>query len=187
MAAFMGRPLGLHTEECAFRRRYVIHLLIIRSYDVELPLEVDDEYWHCGFTQPPDQPSLLSYLGCLARLCEVITLVERIHRIVPNCTSQILGEALRRLYASNKSKELMGLRGPEWEQRAVAELDSAMNDWLGSVPPHRAAKKYTSAHLCTEYSLQYAGIQRHLRVPFLTSQRHCMPRITTFRSRSALS
>ncbi|KAJ7695986.1 fungal-specific transcription factor domain-containing protein [Mycena rosella] len=102
MTGFTGRPAGIRTEDC----------------DVELPIEVDDEYWEHGFTQPAGKPSLLSYFVCHVRLCE------------------ILGDALRRLYSSNKSKVLMGWSGPEWEQRAVAELDSAMNDWLNTVPAH---------------------------------------------------
>ncbi|KAJ7709658.1 fungal-specific transcription factor domain-containing protein [Mycena rosella] len=101
-SCFTGRPAGIPAED----------------YDVELPFEVDDEYWEHGFTQPAGKPSLLSYFVCNIRLCE------------------ILGDALRRLYSSSKSKVLMGWTGPEWEQRAVAELDSAMNDWLYIVPPH---------------------------------------------------
>lgn len=31
----------------------------------------------------------------------------------------------------------MGLVGSDWEQRAVAELDSAMNEFLGGLPDHR--------------------------------------------------
>jgi hypothetical protein len=42
------------------------------SYDVELPLEVDDEYWSRGFVQPLGKPSQLSYFVCRSRLCEVI-------------------------------------------------------------------------------------------------------------------
>jgi hypothetical protein len=53
---------------------------------------------------------MLTYFVCHIRLCE------------------ILGSTLRRLYASNKSRMLMGLIGNDWEQRAVAELDSAMNE-----------------------------------------------------------
>jgi hypothetical protein len=41
-------------------------------YDVELPLEVDDEYWDSGFTQPPEKPSQLSFFACHIRLCEVV-------------------------------------------------------------------------------------------------------------------
>ncbi|KAJ6512079.1 hypothetical protein C8R47DRAFT_1093427, partial [Mycena vitilis] len=45
-AVFLGRPLGLHVEE----------------YDVELPLEVDDEYWD-QFKQPPGKPSQVLFYG----------------------------------------------------------------------------------------------------------------------------
>ncbi|KAJ7147910.1 fungal-specific transcription factor domain-containing protein [Mycena crocata] len=136
ICSFLGRPSAIHVED----------------YDVDPPLEVDDEYWQWeesqpaqaeaseraegtqasarpegtqASTQPPDwqpwtqpegKPSLLSYFVQHIRLCE------------------ILGAALRRLYASNKSKRLMGWVGREWEQRAVADLDSAMNEWVGKVP-----------------------------------------------------
>ncbi|KAJ7178398.1 fungal-specific transcription factor domain-containing protein [Mycena crocata] len=107
VCSFLGRPSAIHVED----------------YDVELPLEVDDETWdhpdpEQAFKQPPGKPSLLTYFVCHIRLCE------------------ILGSTLRRLYASNKSRMLMGLVGKDWEQRAVAELDSAMNEFLGSLPEH---------------------------------------------------
>jgi hypothetical protein len=52
---------------------------------------------------------------------------------------QIWGDAIRRLYASKKSKILMGWDGSEWEQRTVANFDSTMNDFLDSIPPHRTS------------------------------------------------
>jgi hypothetical protein len=45
--------------------------LITASYDVEPPLEVDDEYWDDGFTQPPGKPSQLSFFICHLQLVEV--------------------------------------------------------------------------------------------------------------------
>ena len=39
-------------------------------------------------------------------------------------------------YAINKSKILFGYVGPNWEQHIVAELDSALNKWVDSVPDH---------------------------------------------------
>ncbi|KAJ6508264.1 fungal-specific transcription factor domain-containing protein [Mycena sanguinolenta] len=101
-SVFLGRPMGLHVEE----------------YDVEFPLEVDDEYWDKGFMQPAGRPSQLSYFVCYVQLCE------------------ILGDAVRRLYGSKKAKILMGWDGQEWEQRAVAELDSTMNRFLDLIPSH---------------------------------------------------
>ncbi|KAF8210525.1 fungal-specific transcription factor domain-containing protein [Mycena galopus ATCC 62051] len=107
VCSFLGRPSAIHVED----------------YDVELPIEVDDEYWdhpdpEQRFKQPPGKPSVITFFVCHIRLCE------------------ILGSTLRRLYASNKSRVLMGLVGTDWEQRAVSELDSAMNDFLRGLPDH---------------------------------------------------
>ncbi|KAJ7254317.1 fungal-specific transcription factor domain-containing protein, partial [Mycena haematopus] len=104
LGAFLGRPMALHPEE----------------YDVEPPLDVDDEYWDLdqGFSQPPGKPSQLSYF---------------IHNIR---VYEIMGDVMRRLYGSKKSKLLMGWDGPDWEPRTVAELDSAVNNVLDSIPPH---------------------------------------------------
>ncbi|KAJ7505475.1 fungal-specific transcription factor domain-containing protein [Mycena galericulata] len=101
---------------CAFSGRPPA--LHVEDYDVVPPQEVDDEFWEEGFTQPLGKPSRLSFFVHIIRLYE------------------ILGDALRRLYASTKWKVVMGWIGPEWEQATVAELDSAMNDFLDSVPPH---------------------------------------------------
>ncbi|KAF7337009.1 Fungal-trans domain-containing protein [Mycena venus] len=88
------------------------------TYEVEPPLEVDDEYWDRGFIQPLDKPSQLSYFKYHLRLFEV------------------LGDVMRRLYGSKKAKLVMGWDGPQWEQRTVAEFDSIMNNFLESIPPH---------------------------------------------------
>ncbi|KAF7336885.1 Fungal-trans domain-containing protein [Mycena venus] len=101
-ATFFGRPTSFHAEE----------------YDVELPLEIDDEYWDRGAAQPLGKPSELSYFVCYIRV------------------SEILGDAIRRLYGSKKAKAFMGWDGPDWEQQTVAELDSKMNHFLDSIPPH---------------------------------------------------
>jgi hypothetical protein len=69
---FAGRPMSLHAEECEFFCPDLLLLLTVGSYDVELPLEVDDAYWDQEFTQPPGRPSQLSYFVCHLRLCEVI-------------------------------------------------------------------------------------------------------------------
>ncbi|KAJ7903353.1 fungal-specific transcription factor domain-containing protein [Mycena olivaceomarginata] len=88
------------------------------EYDAEPPLEVDDDYWDQGFTQPLGKPSQLSYFVCELRLCE------------------ISADAMRRLYALKKSKRLMGWDSVEWEQRTVAHFDSIMNNFLDSIPLH---------------------------------------------------
>ncbi|KAJ6451945.1 fungal-specific transcription factor domain-containing protein [Mycena sanguinolenta] len=104
LGSFLGRSIALHPEE----------------YDVEPPLEVDDEYWDQdqGFSQPPGKPSQLSYFVHNVRIYE------------------IMGDVMRRLYGSKKSKVMVGWDGPEWEPRTVAELDSAVNKALDSIPAH---------------------------------------------------
>ncbi|KAJ7175407.1 fungal-specific transcription factor domain-containing protein [Mycena filopes] len=90
----------------------------LADYDVDLPLEVDDEYWDRGFVQPLGKPSVGSYFVYHARLCE------------------ILGDTMRWLYGSKKMKLHLGYNGLDWEHRIVAELDSTMNGFSDSLPPH---------------------------------------------------
>ncbi|KAH8105131.1 fungal-specific transcription factor domain-containing protein [Cristinia sonorae] len=108
------------------------------DFDLDLPVECDDEYWVISahpngqrefelvdFKHPPGKPSKISYFNYFLRL------------------DQILAFALRTVYSINKSKTLLGFVGTQWEQRIVAELDSALNKWIDSVPdflrwdPHR--------------------------------------------------
>jgi hypothetical protein len=43
-------------------------------------------------------------------------------------------------YSIRKSKTLLGLVGPEAEQKIVSSLDSSLNEWVDSVPDHRASR-----------------------------------------------
>ncbi|KAJ7647922.1 fungal-specific transcription factor domain-containing protein [Roridomyces roridus] len=92
----------------------VMHL---DDFDVDPPLEVDDEYWDHGFVQPPGKPSMLSFFAHFIELFK------------------ILGKALGRLYSSKFSKSRRGLT-VERETEMVAELDSAMNSFLETLPSH---------------------------------------------------
>ncbi|KAJ7627488.1 fungal-specific transcription factor domain-containing protein [Roridomyces roridus] len=91
----------------------------VDEYDVGAPLQVDDEYWEIGsgFQQPAGRPSVLAFFAHMVRLFE------------------ILSKALRRLYASKTQKARMGWNVEE-EMDTVAELDSAMNTFLDSLPDH---------------------------------------------------
>ncbi|KAF8339841.1 fungal-specific transcription factor domain-containing protein [Cantharellus anzutake] len=91
------------------------------DFDLDFPVEVDDEYWiddEHGPQQPEGIPPNMSYFNAALRL------------------GQILAFALRTIYTINKSKVLLGFVGPQWEQYIVAELDSAMNKWIDSLPDH---------------------------------------------------
>ncbi|KAF8492551.1 fungal-specific transcription factor domain-containing protein [Russula emetica] len=108
MSASFGRPCAIQEED----------------FDVDLPMEIDDEYWENehepdqAFKQPAGKPSVLSYFVSLVKLI------------------QILAVALRTIYSINKSKIFLGFVGPHWEQQIVAELDSALNEWIDTVPGH---------------------------------------------------
>jgi len=56
---------------------------------------------------------------------------------------EILAFALRTLYSIKKSKLSFGLVGENWRQRTVAELDSAMNEWISSLPEHLRSESAT--------------------------------------------
>ncbi|TCD69092.1 hypothetical protein EIP91_008734 [Steccherinum ochraceum] len=155
----LGRPCAIQDED----------------FDVELPVECDDEYWELSdhsdpekahvkmvaFKQPPGKPSKITYFNCFLRL------------------NQILAFALRTVYSINKSKTLLGLVGKQWEQHIVAELDSALNKWIDSVPdhlrwdPHRENLLFLnqSAHLYAHYYQLQIAVHR----PFIPSPRKPSP------------
>jgi hypothetical protein len=90
------------------------------------------------------------------------------------------------VYASNKTRILLGWTGPDWEQRTVAELDSAMNDWLSSVPPHRM-ERYSVHSTENSVMFQCVGIHRVRPASFLISRQSSTPLTTTLRSWLVLS
>ncbi|KAI1785161.1 fungal-specific transcription factor domain-containing protein [Ganoderma leucocontextum] len=102
-----GRPCSIHDED----------------FDLALPTECDDEYWLTSegeplFKQPPGKPSKVTAFVCMIRL------------------GQMLAFAMRTIYATNKSRAQLGQSDEQWEQRIVADLDSALNKWADSLPSH---------------------------------------------------
>jgi hypothetical protein len=97
----------------------------MRSFDVDYPIECDDEYWKPNgdlgqaFQQPSGKPSVITAFVYQLKLCEILT------------------STLRTLFATKKSKIRSGLIGNEWEHRIVAELDSSLNKWKDSLPEAR--------------------------------------------------
>ncbi|KIK82329.1 hypothetical protein PAXRUDRAFT_153943 [Paxillus rubicundulus Ve08.2h10] len=107
MSSSLGRPCAIQDED----------------FDLDFPVECDDEYWEDpnpdqAFEQPPDKPSTMSFFTSYLKL------------------NHILAFALRTIYSINKSKVLLGFVGQQWEQHIVAELDSALNQWIDAVPEH---------------------------------------------------
>ncbi|KAK7457845.1 Gypsy retrotransposon integrase-like protein 1 [Stygiomarasmius scandens] len=97
----------------------------IQDFDLDPLVECDDEYWEPtdstqAFIQPEGIPSKISYWNSYLKLIE------------------ICGFALLTIYSVRKSElgSKMGIGDTEWYQKAVMELDSALNKWLDSVPEH---------------------------------------------------
>ncbi|KAJ6516703.1 fungal-specific transcription factor domain-containing protein [Mycena vitilis] len=127
-------------------------LLYPHSIDVDFPIECDEEYWpgeagvdspessaSCSdhttpasttedspekqktrkaWLQPLGIPSRLAFFNCFLRL------------------NNILGFGLKMLYALKKTKVLLAHRDAQWEEHLVAEMDSALNGWVDSIPSH---------------------------------------------------
>lgn len=107
LSSILGRPCALQDED----------------FDLDYPVDCDDEYWdhpdpEQSFKQPPGKPSKITFFIVYLKLL------------------QVLAFALRTIYSINKSKIILGFVGPKWEQHIVAELDSALNKWIDSVPDH---------------------------------------------------
>ncbi|KAL0576620.1 Gypsy retrotransposon integrase-like protein 1, partial [Marasmius crinis-equi] len=111
MSSFLGRPRATHTDD----------------FDLPPPIECDDEYWDIdnqasdqAFNQPPGEPSNISYWVSLLKLLDIV------------------GFTQRTIYAVRKTDlwTRAGMSGAEWNEKIVAELDSALNSWADTVPPH---------------------------------------------------
>jgi hypothetical protein len=151
MASGMGRPLMIQDED----------------FDLDEPLDVDDavlvEADRKGVApvQPDGQPSRFSaFISSL-----------KLH--------QIFGRTLRTIYAIGKAKAMRGFVGWQWDQFIVSELDSALNQWLNTVPPHLHfnpkepddATFLASARLYMEYYVAQIFVHR----PFVPSLKATSP------------
>ncbi|EAU83233.2 nuclear protein [Coprinopsis cinerea okayama7 len=102
-----GRPCSLQDEEL----------------DLELPVECDDEHWEhpdpqLRFKQPSDKPSVITAFNLMIRINEIIGII------------------LRTIYAVKNPLRFLKLDKKEWDQWIVTEVDSRLNTWLNSIPPH---------------------------------------------------
>lgn len=87
MSASFGRPCAIHEEEYVLATPtssyFHLNLQLYLSFDIDLPTEVDDEYWENehdpeqAFKQPPGKPSLLSYFVCFIKLNQILAIALR--------------------------------------------------------------------------------------------------------------
>ncbi|KAJ2927989.1 hypothetical protein H1R20_g9099, partial [Candolleomyces eurysporus] len=107
LAAMVGRPAAINASD----------------FDVEMPIDCDDEYWdhpnpELAFKQPPGVPSKVSYFCSLLKLFEI------------HCSSH------RAFFSVKRPDPPPGISDIEWDRITLANLDSAMNAWVDSVPQH---------------------------------------------------
>ncbi|KAJ7833497.1 fungal-specific transcription factor domain-containing protein [Mycena leptocephala] len=129
LSAHLGRPCTIQDED----------------FDLEFPIDCDDEYWEApdpaqAFQQPKGKPSLISAFIAYLRLCQVISFT------------------LRTIYSISKSKVLLGLSKSntgDLESRIVAELDSALNQWIDQLPDHL---RWNPTHENPEFFEQSAAL-----------------------------
>ncbi|KAL1742414.1 fungal-specific transcription factor domain-containing protein [Schizophyllum fasciatum] len=143
-AQSLGRPCATEPED----------------YDLELPVECDDEYWDHpdpsqAWKQPPGKPSLLS------------SFISKLHlsAIIPKC--------LRTIYPVNKTLN------SEEQQDVVAELDSSLNAWASSIPDHLRWNPEMEDELFLRQSVDlytvYYALQILVHKPFIPTPRKPSP------------
>ncbi|THU95530.1 hypothetical protein K435DRAFT_798087 [Dendrothele bispora CBS 962.96] len=94
------------------------------DYDLDLPVDCDDEYWpkeqldpDKSFKQPQDRPSLMA------------------HWLTGVNLAVIYRYGQRTLYAARRPQFIMGEESV-WKQKVASQLDSAMNKWAEKIPRH---------------------------------------------------
>ncbi|KAJ7647080.1 fungal-specific transcription factor domain-containing protein [Roridomyces roridus] len=122
------------------------------DFDLDLPIECDDAYWETSdpadaFKQPAGVPSLMTYMIFYLKLLD------------------ILAFAHKTLYSLKRSKK-RGAEADQWNQQVVAELDSAMNNWIDSLPDHLRWDPHREDFTFFQQSASlYAGYF-HVRIQF---------------------
>ncbi|KAG6845076.1 hypothetical protein H0H87_000980 [Tephrocybe sp. NHM501043] len=104
-------------------------VLQVDDHDVDLPIECDDDYWDhvnpsLAFKQPPHKPSEVAYFNSYIKLMD------------------ILAYAMRAIYSVKKP--LNGQNVAYLDQKIVMDLDSALNNWMDSVPDHQTNRRQRS-------------------------------------------
>jgi len=129
------------------------------SFDLDLPADCDDEYWTSmdggiPFRQPPGIPSSITFFNLSHRLDQIASFAMR--TIVSSLHDARIALTLGLKYSINRSKVLLGYVGPQWQQTIVAQLDSALNKWVDSIPDH-CKPFYSTPTTNSSFIFQCAG------------------------------
>ncbi|KAF7320557.1 hypothetical protein HMN09_00139700 [Mycena chlorophos] len=96
-------------------------VLQYEDFDIDLPIECDDEYWEHPthpFQQPRGKPSRITFFNTIMGLNHVLAL------------------SLKVIYSLGKYNSIFRAFNASWAESVVAELDSALNIWREKVPEH---------------------------------------------------
>ncbi|KAF7320548.1 Zn(2)-C6 fungal-type domain-containing protein [Mycena chlorophos] len=144
MSCGMGRPCMLQHED----------------FDVQMPIECDDEYWEHPihpFQQPPGLPCRVTFFNRLTEL------------------GNILAASSKLVYSLSKSKKVFLGYGDRWEETVVAELDSAMNTWKDGVPEHLRWDPHRANPIFFDQSAALHCVYYHIEIfihrPFIPMMR----------------
>ncbi|KAH8828351.1 hypothetical protein DL96DRAFT_1602800 [Flagelloscypha sp. PMI_526] len=133
-----GRPVALDEEH----------------FDIEYPIECDDEYWEVDFKQPEGKPSKVSMFNGLLRL------------------SEIQAHVLRTVYKTKKHRFSPVIAS---QQQFISSLDSAMNKWIETeVPRHLQLQPHNESWALPLFRQQsaylyvnYYALQLYIHKPFI--------------------
>ncbi|KAH7105237.1 fungal-specific transcription factor domain-containing protein [Auriculariales sp. MPI-PUGE-AT-0066] len=147
------------------------------DFDLDLPMPIDDEYWDLTDRvnyfplekpQPDDQPSSIAYFISKLKI------------------TQILAFATRSLYSISSFKLVK-------DPSLICQMDSALNEWLGELPPHLSwDPRRKNLHWLRQSAvlhLIYHDVQLLLHRPFMFSKTLGLPSlaICTNAARSSIS
>ncbi|CAK5281385.1 unnamed protein product, partial [Mycena citricolor] len=119
------------------------------DYELDYPVDCDDEYWEHAdptqrFRQPEGKPRQWAFALLYVKLME------------------ILGKAQKTIYSTQGTQN-----GQEWTQGMVVELDSALNNWMDSIPeylrwnPQLEQEPFASQSACLMAGYYHVQIQIH--------------------------
>ncbi|KAF8824416.1 hypothetical protein HHX47_DHR8000398 [Lentinula edodes] len=130
------------------------------DFDVDQPAECDDEYWECSsgeqFIQPPGKPSMLSFGVHYNELLQIAGSIQRTIYAVKRPDSN--------QFACKHPHEQSSI---EWNQRQVIKHDSALNQWLDSLPehlrwdPHRVNPVFFSQTVILHHTFYFVQMTLH--------------------------
>ncbi|KAK0203121.1 fungal-specific transcription factor domain-containing protein [Desarmillaria ectypa] len=143
VSAFVGRPRATTSE----------------YFDLELPLEVDDDYWpgevladpEHPWTQPSHKPANVKAWILHIKLLDILSF------------AQIT------IYSTKRSAYWDAISTPEWHQNIAVVLDSALNKWIDSIPdylrwdPHKSNQYHFDQSALLYSTYYWVQMQVHRR------------------------